>query len=502
MSAPRTDPSASPPAAQAPESGVMKREFTLWSAFSLAFVFVSPIVAMYGIFGLGLTAVGPAFWWGWVVTLLGQLTVAIALGVLASRWPLAGGVYQWSRRLVGPRYGWFAGWAYTWALLIALSSVSYSGSVFIAILLGLDATSPSVLVTVSVLFLVVTTAVNIAGRRVVKLVATACIVAEIVGSLGVAVYLLVFGREQQPAFLLEGLSPAPETPFMMTPFVFLVAIAGWSFLGFESASSIAEEVKNPKHAVPRAIVFSLLGVGLVILFTSFAILLAIPDLPAILAASEGDPIIAVLAYHFPPVVVDAILVMFIIAFLASLVGIQAAASRLVWANAREGELPGAAWLKRLRGEGGLPANAVLVTGVLAILVLLVLQNEYASTLLVAFTTVGFYVAFAFPVLGLAIAKARGTWRPGERLFMGRFGTAMSWVALVWLALEITNVLWPREAPELWWVNSAPFIASAVVAAAGLVVHRLSPVGRGLVPTSPALDARTQAAPITETGASR
>ena len=490
-----TEHTASPP-----DTGVMKREFTLWSAFSLAFVFVSPIVAMYGIFGLGLSTVGPAFWWGWVVTLTGQLTVAITLGVLASRWPLAGGVYQWSRRLIGPRYGWFAGWAYTWALLIALSSVAYSGAVFVAILFGLDATSPSTLVALAIALLVVTTAVNIAGRRVVKIVATACIVAEVVGSIGVAVYLLIFGRHQDPSILMEGLQSEPGTPLMMTPFVFLVAIAGWSFLGFESASSIAEEVKNPKHAVPRAIVFSLLGVGAVILFTSFAIILAIPNLADILAASEGDPIIAVLAYHFPPVVVDAILAMFVIAFLASLVGIQAAVSRLVWANARENELPAAGWLKRLRGTGGLPSNAILVTGAVSIIALLLLQNEYVNTLLVAFTTVGFYVAFAFPVVGLAVAKIRGTWRPTERLFMGRTGTVMSWVALVWLALEITNVLWPREAADLWLINAAPLIASVAVAVVGAVVYHMSPVGRGAVASSLAPGAGGSAAPtITEEG---
>nr|WP_279550659.1 amino acid permease [Leucobacter weissii] len=472
----------------------MKREFTLWSTFSLAFVFISPIVAMYGIFGLGLELIGPAFWWGWVVTLAGQLTVAITLGVLASRWPLAGGVYQWSRRLVNPRYGWFAGWAYTWALLIALSSVSYAGAVFIALLFDLDATATGVLVVLAVLFLTVTTVVNIAGRAVVKFVATACIIAEVIGSLGVAVYLLLFHREQDPSILLEGLQAAPETPFMMTPFVLLVAIAGWSFLGFESASSIAEEVKNPKHAVPRAIVYSLLGVGAVILFTSFAILLAIPDLQQILAASEGDPIIAILAYHFPPVVVKLILGMFVIAFLASLVGIQAACSRLIWANAREDELPFSGWLKKLRGPSRLPSNSILLTGVVSILALLLLQNDDINTLLVAFTTVGFYAAFTFPVLGLAIARIRGTWKPGERLFMGRFGLGIAWVALAWLVLEITNVLWPRESADLWLINYAPLIASVGVALVGELVYRLSPVGRGVVRPSNEAPARTPAAP--------
>jgi len=484
-----TTPATTPGSAEtAPQE--MKREFTLWSAFSLAFVFVSPIVAMYGIFGLGLALIGPGFWWGWVVTLLGQLTVAITLGVLASRWPIAGGVYQWSRRLVGPRYGWFAGWAYTWALVIALASVSYSGAVFVALLFGLDAQSPLTLSVIAIGLLLVTTAINVAGRTAVKIVATACIVAEVVGSLGVAVYLLVFGREQDPSFLLEGLRAEPGTPFMMTPFVMLVAFAGWSFLGFESASSIAEEVKDPKRAVPRAIVFSLLGVGLVILLTSFAIILAIPDLAEVLAASDGDPIITILSLHLPPAVVTTVLALFVIAFIASLVGIQAAASRLIWANAREGELPGSVWLKRLRGEAGLPSNAILVTGAVSIALILLLQNEHINTLLVAFTTVGFYAAFTFPVLGLAIARIRRTWKPEEPLFMGALGRHIAWVALVWLVLEITNVLWPRESAELWLVNFAPLIGSVLVAALGLVVYRLSPVGRGKVSPSANLDART------------
>lgn len=464
----------------APDGG-MKREFTLWSAFSLAFVFVSPIVAMYGIFGLGLQSIGPGFWWGWVVTLLGQLTVAVALGVLASRWPLAGGVYQWSRRLVGLKYGWFAGWAYTWALLIALSSVSYSGAVFVAMLLGFDTASPSVLTVIAVVLLIITTAINAAGRTAVKVVATACIAAEVIGSIGVAVYLLIAKQEQTPAILFEGLAAEPGTPFMLTPFVLTVALAGWSFLGFESASSIAEEVKNPKRAVPLAIVFSLLGVGLVILLTSFAIILAIPDLDALLATSDGDPIIAVLAAHLPPAAVQGILVLFAVAFLASLVGIQAAASRLIWANARENELPFASWLKRLSGRGRLPVNAVVVTGVVSILMFLPLQNGQINTLLVAFTTVGFYAAFTFPVLGLAIARIRGNWQPDEPLFLGRFGLAVAWIALVWLTLEIVNVLWPREAAELWVVNFAPLIASVGIGLLGVVAFRCSPIGRGAAP---------------------
>lgn len=40
----------------------------LRSVFALAFAFVSPIVALYVIFGLAFTAGGAAFWWGFLVS--------------------------------------------------------------------------------------------------------------------------------------------------------------------------------------------------------------------------------------------------------------------------------------------------------------------------------------------------------------------------------------------------------------------------------------------------
>lgn len=42
----------------------MKREFTFFSAFSIAFAFISPIIAIYSIFAFSLLSGGPAMWWG------------------------------------------------------------------------------------------------------------------------------------------------------------------------------------------------------------------------------------------------------------------------------------------------------------------------------------------------------------------------------------------------------------------------------------------------------
>ncbi|MBU8819870.1 LLM class flavin-dependent oxidoreductase [Mycolicibacterium goodii] len=55
----------------------LKREFSLWSAFA----FISPIVAMYGIYGLSLSTAGPGFWWTFVIV-LGHLAASNRLGRL------------------------------------------------------------------------------------------------------------------------------------------------------------------------------------------------------------------------------------------------------------------------------------------------------------------------------------------------------------------------------------------------------------------------------------
>src|SRR5947209_4433476 len=116
----------------------LKREFKLFSSFAFAFAFISPIVALYGIFGLALTTAGPSFWWGFLIVFAGQLLVALVFAMLVSRWPIEGSIYQWSARLLGTGWGWFAGWAYMWTLVIAMATVALGAAGFIADIVGIS----------------------------------------------------------------------------------------------------------------------------------------------------------------------------------------------------------------------------------------------------------------------------------------------------------------------------------------------------------------------------
>ena len=114
----------------------LKREFSLWSAFAFAFAFISPIVALYGIFGLSYSTAGPSFWWNFLIVFGGQLLVALVFAELVSRWPIEGSIYQWSRRLLGSAYGWMAGWFYMWTLVVAMAAVALFSAGFVANVFG------------------------------------------------------------------------------------------------------------------------------------------------------------------------------------------------------------------------------------------------------------------------------------------------------------------------------------------------------------------------------
>src|ERR671927_1826001 len=189
-------------AASAPER--LQRGFSFRSALSLAFADVSPIAAVYAIFTLGLFAAGPKFFWAFPIVLIGQLLVAAVFGELASRWPYAGSVYQWSRHVRGTTWGWFAAWAYMWGLTIALSALSYGAAGFLLEIFDVESPTRWLTTAVAVLIIAVGTLTNMVGRQVLKVMIVLSITAEVLGSIGLGTVLLLFYRVNPIGTLFDG----------------------------------------------------------------------------------------------------------------------------------------------------------------------------------------------------------------------------------------------------------------------------------------------------------
>src|SRR6478736_3783911 len=101
----------------------LRRVLGLFANFSVAFTYLSPMVGIFSLFALGLGTGGPAYIWLTWIPVAGMLLVALVFGELASHYPVAGALYQYSKYTVGRKFGWFVGWFYGIALLVTVASV-------------------------------------------------------------------------------------------------------------------------------------------------------------------------------------------------------------------------------------------------------------------------------------------------------------------------------------------------------------------------------------------
>jgi len=164
-----------------------------------------------------------------------------------------------------------------------------------------------------------------------------------------------------------------------------------------------------------------------------------------------------------------LLVLFVIGFLSSFLAVQAAVSRCVWGSARDRSLPGSGFLDKLRGPERLPVYSILLTGVVAGLLVLLAGSDLYSVL-VNFTTIGFYIAFGVPVAGAALSHVRGTWTPGA-FSLGRWSAPVAYIATVWITLQTINIAWPRPIPGApWYVVWSMVITTLVLGAVGIVIY--------------------------------
>jgi amino acid transporter len=228
-------------------------------------------------------------------------------------------------------------------------------------------------------------------------------------------------------------------------------------------------VEEPERNVPKAIILSLLFVALVVMYSSLALILAIPNLSKVMSTQSGDPVADTLIAHFGAGIGRPLLILFVIGFLSSFLAVQAAVSRCVWGSARDRSLPGSGFLDRLRGPERLPVYSILLTGVVAGLLVLLAGSDLYSVL-INFTTIGFYIAFGVPVAGAALSHIRGTWTPGS-FSLGRWSAPVAYLATIWVMLETINIVWPRPAPGVpWYVSWSMLITTIVLGAIGIVVY--------------------------------
>src|ERR1700742_412941 len=95
-----------------------------YAAFASGFSFVSILTTVFAYFPLGFSLGGPAFFFTWPIVFLCQFCVCLVFAELSGKFPVAGAIYQWSRRLAGNAIGWFAGWFMLIGYIVSIAALA------------------------------------------------------------------------------------------------------------------------------------------------------------------------------------------------------------------------------------------------------------------------------------------------------------------------------------------------------------------------------------------
>jgi len=454
-----------------------RREMSFWGNVSLGFTYLSPIAGIYSMFAFSLGAAGAPMAWALVIALVGQFFVALVFGEVVSNYPVAGGVYPWSRRLWGRKWAWMNGWIYLVALVGTIAAVAYGAAPFIAAIFGgeLDATGT---VLIALCALAVATLLNSLGTRALSFAALAGFSAEVIGSVIIGGYLLLFGRQHgfEVLFDSQGIGDAFSGGYFGA-FAAAALIGCYAYYGFEANGDLAEEIKDPSAQVPKAMRMTLYVGGLACCLLVFPLLLAVPDFHAVARGEVTDPIALLLSEAFGPLYWVAMLVISI-AFISCITSIQAATSRLIYSMSRDHFLPASNFLTKFNENRHVPQNALLVAVCLpAMIIVLSLKLEKALTAMIGFGTVGIYIGFQMVVLAALRARLLG-WQPAGKFKLRAWALPVNLIALVWGIIAIVNILWPRETGGGWVEDWLLIMTLGGITLVGFIYMQLSGAWQG------------------------
>lgn len=470
-------------------SSEFRRTMNLWENFSLGFTYLSPVVGVYSLFAFALGTGGPPMIWAVVIAAVGQLLVALVFGEVVSQFPVSGGIYPWARRLWGRRWAWMTGWVYMVALVVTIASVSYGAGPFVAMVLGIDSTT-TMTVVCAVALIVIVTLLNLGGTKLLAKVAFFGFAAELVGALVVGGWLLLTERHHGLGVLFSAEGAGSDGSYL-SAFLAASLIGVYLYYGFEACGDVAEEVVNPSRQIPRAMRMTIYIGGAASFFITLALILAAPDFGAVISGADPDPVTSVLTTAFGDIGFRIVLAVVLISFFSCALSLQAAASRLIYAYARDDMMPGSRLFKQFSATRHVPPYALLLSAAIPIAIVVGSQvSDDALTRIISFASLGIYLGFMMVVLAALRARLLG-WKPSGRFTLGSWGLLINILALGYQLAAAANMAWPRTPDAPWYDNYLVLLSAAIVIGVGLMYLLLgSPHDRSEAPHGDAVTDKT------------
>ncbi len=386
----------------------LRRELSFRDLLVYGLIFMVPI-APFGIFGSVYSGSGGMVALAYVVGMVGMVFTALSYSEMARAFPMAGSVYTYAGRGIHPAVGFVAGWQ------ILLDYVLVPALLYVVAAAALHSLVGEVPVWAWVVsFVVVNTAVNALGIRFTARFNLVMLVAELVvlGLFCMIGLAALIGGEGQ-GFSWHPLYN-PDT-FSVGLVFSAVSIAVLSFLGFDGISTLAEENRDSSRRIGRAMVVGLAIAGVLFIAQTWIAALLVPDPGGLL--KHGDPngtafydAAEVAGGHWLNVLTA---VATAVAWgIANALAAQAATSRLLYAMARDRQLP--PFLAHVSERRRVPVYATLLVAFVS-LGIGIWMSERSDGITTLSTLVNFGALSAFVLLHLSVLRHYGMGRAGVRI---------------------------------------------------------------------------------------
>jgi amino acid transporter len=437
----------------------LNRTLGLFSSFAIAFSYISVATGSFTQQAVAIGVGGPPFIWAWIFVILGQTFVALNFAELSSHFPVAGSIYQWSKRLSNKTLGWFTGWFYFWAGALTVTAVAATVPLVMSPLFGIDlaAASPIPFLNtwsfLAVMAMIVSTLINAFGVRLLAFLNNLGVAAEILGMVVLALVLLIFANHQ-PISVIFDTSYTADLAGGNYLAVFLVGmfLALFVVYGFDTAGTFGEETVDAGRQAPRGILAAIWLSGIAGFIFLLAITLSFQDMEAAVAEGQafGFPFATTIQQNLNQVLFgdvtlgDLYLVIILIAVSVCTLAIHGATTRLMFSMGRDGRLPlGRTW-GHVNQTFKTPTNAAIGVGILSTLPLLI-TGAAASFYLAIAATGTIYISYLLCNWGVLRARRRGWPHQGAWFKLGSWGTVINVLALIYGLLMVINIgLWEWE----------------------------------------------------------
>jgi amino acid permease (GABA permease) len=456
----------------------LKRGMGAFSNFAVSFTIISILSGCLTLYGFGMDAGGPIVMTiGWPLVGLMTTFVALAMAEVCSSYPTAGGLYYWSAKMAkrnGAAWSWFTGWFNLIGQVGVTAGIDFGLAFFINAFLNIGwnvSTAPEVTILIYGIVLALHALLNTFGVRLVAILNDVSVWWHILGVLIIVVTLFVATDDPMP--LGEVFTRFENsTGFSNSFYVFLVGLllAQYTFTGYDASAHMTEETTSADVSGPRGIVMSVL----VSLVAGWILLIGVTY--GIGAGAGAYDAVNGSATGVPPaqVFINAVgkggglVLLFIVIGAQFFCGMSSvtANSRMIYAFARDGALPGSKYWHKINKRTRTPTDSIWLAAIGAfVLGLPYLYSPVAYFAVTSIAVIGLYIAYVIPVF-LRLRNPEG-FHPGPWT-LGAKGKVIGWIAVLWVVFIAILFMLPQYAPiTIDTFNYAPVAVGTVLLLSGL-----------------------------------